>query len=326
MPLAQVSEQGQRILDEVERAVVGKRQPLSWSSSAILAGGHVLIEDFPGLGKTLAARSLRARRSGWSSRERSSPPTCCPADLTGSFLYDQREQRVRVPARAAVHRSAARRRDQPHAAQDPVGAARGDAGAPGHGRGRDLPAARARSTCSPPRTPSSTRAPTPCPRPSSTGSCMRVSFGYPDAQTRSGTCCSAGSTRQQARRSLDRVTDAAGLLAMQEAVETVTVDDDRRPVLRASSSTATRDHQHVADGRLAPRVAGPAARVPRRTPCCAAATTSPPRTSRRWRTPVLVAPDHRRPELWMSNVTGRSVVESILATVPTPSAREARPS
>ena len=82
MPLSQVSEQGQRILDEVERAVVGKRQPLALVLSAILAGGHVLIEDFPGLGKTLAARSF-ARPSASSSPEPSSPPTCCPATSPG---------------------------------------------------------------------------------------------------------------------------------------------------------------------------------------------------------------------------------------------------
>ena len=46
------------VLDEVERAVVGKRDALTLVLSGILAGGHVLIEDMPGLGKTLAARSF----------------------------------------------------------------------------------------------------------------------------------------------------------------------------------------------------------------------------------------------------------------------------
>ena len=46
------------ILDEVERAVIGKRPALTLVLAAILAKGHVLLEDLPGLGKTLAARSL----------------------------------------------------------------------------------------------------------------------------------------------------------------------------------------------------------------------------------------------------------------------------
>ena len=57
MDLDRVSELSHAVLNEVERAVVGKREPLRLVLSGILAGGHVLMEDFPGLGKTLAARS-----------------------------------------------------------------------------------------------------------------------------------------------------------------------------------------------------------------------------------------------------------------------------
>ena len=123
------------------------RRPSSASASAlmlvlaaVLAKGHVLLEDFPGLGKTLAARSF-AQALGPRLRARPVHPR--PAARRPDRVVHLRPaaRRVRVPARAAVHRAAARRRDQPHAAQDPVGAARGDAGAPGHRRGRDLPAA-----------------------------------------------------------------------------------------------------------------------------------------------------------------------------------------
>ena len=65
------------MLDEVERAVVGKREALTLVLAAILAKGHVLLEDFPGLGKTLAARSF-AQALGLDFRAPSSPPTCCP--------------------------------------------------------------------------------------------------------------------------------------------------------------------------------------------------------------------------------------------------------
>ena len=78
------------VLDEVERAVVGKRTRSTLVLAGILAGGHVLLEDLPGLGKTLAARSLRPDAGARRSPAPSSPPTCCPPDLTGSFIYDQR--------------------------------------------------------------------------------------------------------------------------------------------------------------------------------------------------------------------------------------------
>src|SRR5215207_5724737 len=79
-----------QVLDEVDKAVVGKRDALRLVLAAVLAKGHVLLEDFPGLGKTLAARSL-ARALGITFTRAQFTPDLLPADLTGSFLYNQRE-------------------------------------------------------------------------------------------------------------------------------------------------------------------------------------------------------------------------------------------
>jgi MoxR-like ATPase len=78
-----------RVIDEVEKAVVGKRDALMQVLAAILAKGHVLLEDFPGLGKTLAARSF-AQALGLDFTRAQFTPDLLPADLTGSFVYDQR--------------------------------------------------------------------------------------------------------------------------------------------------------------------------------------------------------------------------------------------
>ena len=77
------------MITEVEKAVVGKRAPLELVVAAVLAGGHVLLEDLPGLGKTLAARSL-ATALGLDFARAQFTPDLLPADLTGSYLYDQR--------------------------------------------------------------------------------------------------------------------------------------------------------------------------------------------------------------------------------------------
>src|SRR6187399_1221222 len=90
LELHDVSRLAGEVLDEVEVAVVGKRHALTLVLAAILAGGHVLLEDFPGLGKTLAARSF-AQTFGLDFRRAQFTPDLLPADLTGSFLYDQRE-------------------------------------------------------------------------------------------------------------------------------------------------------------------------------------------------------------------------------------------
>jgi len=63
MDLQEVRERGGAVLDEVERAIVGKRDALELILAAVLCDGHVLLEDYPGLAKTLIARSFaRATR------------------------------------------------------------------------------------------------------------------------------------------------------------------------------------------------------------------------------------------------------------------------
>jgi MoxR-like ATPase len=90
LPLSQVQELSGRILDEVERAVVGKREPLELVLMGLLADGHVLLEDFPGLAKTLAARSFAQVTSIGFSRIQFTPDLM-PSDVTGSSIWNQRD-------------------------------------------------------------------------------------------------------------------------------------------------------------------------------------------------------------------------------------------
>jgi MoxR-like ATPase len=78
-----------RILSEVERAVVGKREALELILLGILADGHVLIEDYPGLAKTLIARSFAQVASMRFSRIQFTPDLM-PGDVTGSSIFNQR--------------------------------------------------------------------------------------------------------------------------------------------------------------------------------------------------------------------------------------------
>ena len=89
LPLGEVGARAVAVLDEVDRAVVGKRAALELVLAAVLAGGHVLLEDFPGLGKTLAARSF-AQTLGLEFTRAQFTPDMLPGDLTVSFIYDQR--------------------------------------------------------------------------------------------------------------------------------------------------------------------------------------------------------------------------------------------
>ena len=88
-PLDETRARCDRILAEVERAVVGKREPLELILLGILADGHVLIEDYPGLAKTLIARSFAQVASMRFSRIQFTPDLM-PGDVTGSSIFNQR--------------------------------------------------------------------------------------------------------------------------------------------------------------------------------------------------------------------------------------------
>jgi MoxR-like ATPase len=85
----QTAERCATVLDEIERAVIGNRRALELVMIGILAGGHILLEDLPGLGKTLIARSF-ARTLGLDFARIQFTPDLLPSDVVGAPLYDQR--------------------------------------------------------------------------------------------------------------------------------------------------------------------------------------------------------------------------------------------
>jgi MoxR-like ATPase len=90
MTLDRVHELSGQVLDEVERAVVGKRDALELVLLGFLADGHVLLEDFPGLAKTLAARSFAQVLSMRFARVQFTPDLM-PSDVTGSSIWNQKD-------------------------------------------------------------------------------------------------------------------------------------------------------------------------------------------------------------------------------------------
>src|ERR1700678_1757708 len=92
MPAATTTAHCEAVLDEIERVVVGKRAALRLILTAVLARGHVLIEDLPGLGKTLIARSFAAALGLRFTRVQFTPDLL-PADLLGSTIYEMQSGR-----------------------------------------------------------------------------------------------------------------------------------------------------------------------------------------------------------------------------------------
>ncbi|MBD5787463.1 MoxR family ATPase [Cellulosimicrobium terreum] len=87
LSVPEIAAHGRRILDEVATVVVGVRGTLTLALATVLAGGHVLFEDVPGLGKTLAARSL-SRTLGLDFARLQCTPDLLPSDITGSSVFD----------------------------------------------------------------------------------------------------------------------------------------------------------------------------------------------------------------------------------------------
>jgi MoxR-like ATPase len=89
MSIEEVGQLATRVLDEVERAIVGKREALELVLLGILGDGHVLLEDYPGLAKTLIARSF-AQATTLSFSRIQFTPDLMPSDVTGSSIFNQR--------------------------------------------------------------------------------------------------------------------------------------------------------------------------------------------------------------------------------------------
>jgi MoxR-like ATPase len=90
-----VSELGNRVIREIERGVVGKRTLLEKIMAAILAEGHVLLEDYPGLAKTLIAKSFAAAL-GLKFRRIQFTPDLLPGDITGGYVFNRTQNRFEL--------------------------------------------------------------------------------------------------------------------------------------------------------------------------------------------------------------------------------------
>jgi MoxR-like ATPase len=79
---------GNRLLNNLEKVIVGKKQPIELIIVGLLCQGHVLIEDVPGVGKTVLARSL-AKSLGCTFNRLQFTPDMLPSDVTGNSIFDQ---------------------------------------------------------------------------------------------------------------------------------------------------------------------------------------------------------------------------------------------
>ncbi|MFM6849345.1 MAG: AAA family ATPase [Terrabacter sp.] len=318
MPLSRVSERSRAVLDEVGRAVVGKDEPLRLVLSGILAGGHVLMEDFPGLGKTLAARSF-AQTLGLDFKRAQFTPDLLPGDITGSFIYDQRagDFEFRAGPLFAGLLLADEINRTPPKTQAALLEAMQEKQVTVEGRTFQLPRPfHVLATANPVEYEGTY----PLPEAQLDRFLMRISFGYPSLDEEWQILANR-MARQQEEQQLEAVVDAETLLQMQAAVEATVVDESVGRYCVALAA-ATRAHGDVLMG-ASPRGALGLLLCSRAYAVVDGRDFVTPEDVKAVAVPVLAHRITVKPELWMSNASGAAVVESLLRTVATPSAREA---
>jgi MoxR-like ATPase len=317
LAISDVSRTASEVLDEVQRAVVGKRPALTLVLSSVLAGGHVLIEDFPGLGKTLAARSF-AQTLGLEFTRAQFTPDLLPADLTGSFIYNQKQGEFEFrpgPLFTGLLLADEINRTPPKT-QSALLEAMQERQVTVEGETFPLKAPfHVLATANPVEYEGTY----PLPEAQLDRFLMRVSFGYP-TQDQEWDVLSRRLARQREEQQLDPVTDGPGLLAMQAAIETVTVEQSVGRYC-VSLASATRSHPHVLMGS-SPRGALALMLTARSYAVIAGRDYVVPEDVKAVAPAVLAHRITVKPELWMSEVSGASVVNGVLAQVATPSALE----
>ena len=306
-----------RVLDEVERAVVGKRGPLTLVLAGILAGGHVLLEDFPGLGKTLAARSF-AQALGLRFTRAPFTPDLLPADLTGSYIYDQKHgDFVFRPGPLFTGLLLADEINRtPPKTQSALLEAMQERQITVEGQTHRLDAPfHVLATANPVEYEGTY----PLPEAQLDRFLLRVGFGYPSA-AEEWDVVRRRLDRRQEEILLDAVTDAQGLLAVQAALETVEVDRSVGDYC-VRLVEATRSHGDVLTGS-SPRGSLALVLTARAHAVIQGRDYVVPEDVKAVGAAVL---GHRvtvKPELWMTAVTGTSVVTEVLQQVATPRALE----
>jgi MoxR-like ATPase len=315
MPVPEAARQCDRVLAEVARAVVGKHGQLSLILAGILAGGHVLIEDNPGLAKTLAARSF-AQALGLVFRRVQFTPDLLPSDITGSFVYDQSKNEFAFrsgPLFTGLLLADEINRTPPKT-QAALLEAMQEGQATVEGRTFELPKPfHVIATANP----IEYEGTYPLPEAQLDRFLLRVAFGYPSKEEE----------WQVLRRRMDRrteaitvgqVLDAQQLQAIQQVVETVEVSESVGRYC-VDLVDGTRFHQHLLVGS-SPRGALALLLVARAYALIHHRDYVTPEDVKAIAAPALAHRITLRPEMWVRNLSPVDVIEGVLKSVPAPDA------
>jgi MoxR-like ATPase len=309
----QTAELSGRVLDEIEKVVVGRRRPLELVLMGILGRGHVLLEDVPGLGKTMMARCF-SEALGLSFNRVQFTPDLLPADLTGVSVFDQRNNAFTYhPGPVFTQLLLADEINRtPPKTQAALLEAMAEEQVSADGETRPLPQPFIVLATDNPIEYEGTYA---LPEAQLDRFLLRVRLGYL-SNVEEQELLTRRLRRGSAQPKVDEVLDSDTVLAMRESLERVEIE----PVVLGyivDLVAATRAHAQVTVG-ASPRGGLALVALARGQAVLDGRTYVTPEDVKAVAVPALAHRLSLRPELWVRRVTGDDIVTELLATVPSP--------
>ena len=301
------------VLDEIERVVVGKRAALTLILTTVLARGHVLIEDLPGLGKTLIARSFAAAL-GLDFTRVQFTPDLLPADLLGSTVYDMQSGRFEFrPGPIFTNLLLADEINRtPPKTQAALLEAMAERQVSIDGATHQLPQPFIVLATDNPIEYEGTY---PLPEAQLDRFAIRLELRYLSERDEAS-MLRRRLERGSAEPRVNQVVDAHDLLAMRESVEQVSVHEDVLHYV-VSLAAASRHHPQVAVG-ASPRAELDLVQLARSRALLLGRDYVIPEDIKALATPALAHRITLRPEMWVRKVQGSDVVEDLLRRLPVP--------
>lgn len=303
----------QRVIGEVEGAIVGKRILLETIMASILAGGHVLLEDYPGLGKTLIAKSFAAAL-GLDFKRIQFTPDLLPGDITGGYIYNRDENRFELrkgPVFANIILGDEINRASPKT-QSALLEAMQEGQVTLEGETLRLPDPFLVLAT---QNPIEYEGTFPLPEAQLDRFMVKVTVGYP-ALDEEAQILHRRHERKTEDVELKQVIDPGQLLEMRAAVEDVHVDADLESYIAAVVQETRRD-RHVSVG-ASPRASLAFLKMARARAALVGRDYILPDDIKRFDLPVL---SHRlilQPEFWLTRQVIEEVIRDVFARVPVP--------
>ena len=313
LQVADVQRRAELVFEQVERAVVGKRPVLEVVLIGMLADGHVLLEDFPGLAKTLIARSFAQAMSLDFARVQFTPDLM-PSDITGSTIFDERSRDFEFrpgPIFANLILADEINRSPPKT-QAALLEAMQERQATVDGVTHQLPRPFLVLAT---QNPIEYEGTYPLPEAQVDRFILRTSVGYPEKGEEEH-MLKARLGRVQDEVRLDAVMDSRALLECQAEVETVAVADEMVTYITALVR-ATRENPKVQVGS-SPRGSLALLKLARARAALSGRDFVVPEDVQELAIPALAHRLTLRPELWAQRIRSADIVAECLQAVPVP--------